>query len=472
MTAVEQVLTWIGFSVQSHRTALLDNFDSFDSISEMTEKDITTMTENFSRRTTATERFHIGLTRARRLKNLIHWVHDFARIGEEPSIAGLDQATFRDALQVARQRADIRATESDKADVLSRDASPGKLKSEKDWNVWIAGLRNMLLIIPGVFGVPLVYVIREDEDPDEDEEYVTFVEECIAKFPLEGAYFEADARQVHQLVTSLTQGEMSEEWIKKTRRHRNGRADVLALIDHYSGEGNTKRQIADAEKLRDTLHYKTERALPFATFLARLQKMFTLFEENKEPYQEEAKVRCLFDKISNPYLLGTVAALKASQLRESDPLTFTTAANHLAAQISSAPGASTNISATSTSAEPPKTGIYRDGEIFTGNYPNWKQLSQEEQSKVRVERKRKGVSRPGSSSRSQKKRGGPQKKQIKALKKQLQEQKTMISALSRTRERDDADSDASEEPTHNAGGSFGGRSEKRDTKKKKQRKSE
>ena len=374
-------------------------------------------------------------------------------------------------MNVAGQRAEIRATVSDKADVLSRDASPGKLKSEKDWNVWIAGLRNMLSIIPGAFGVPLVYVIREDEVPDEDEEYETFVEECIAKFPLEGAYFEADARQVHQLVTSLTQGEMSEEWIKKTRRHRNGRADVLALINHYSGEGNTKRQIADAEKLRDTLHYKTERALPFATFLARLQKMFTLFEENNEPYHEEAKVRCLFDKISNPYLLGTVAALKASQLRESDPLTFTTAANHLAAQISSAPGASTNISATTTSAEAPKIGIYRDGEIFTGNYPNWGQLSKEEQSKVTAERKRKGVSRSGSrSKRFQKQRGGSQTKQIKALKKQLQEQKMMISALSRTRERDDEDSDASGEPTHNAGGSFGGRSEKPDTKKK--RKSE
>ena len=72
MTDVEQVLVWIGFGVQAQRTALLENFDSFDSISEVTEKDITTMTENFSRRTTSAERFHIGVTRSRRLKNLIH----------------------------------------------------------------------------------------------------------------------------------------------------------------------------------------------------------------------------------------------------------------------------------------------------------------------------------------------------------------------------------------------------------------
>ena len=177
----------IGFSAQAQRAALLENFDSFDSIAEMTEKDITTMAENFSRRTTAAERIHLGLTRTKRLKNLIHWVHDFARVGEEPSIDDLDQASFLSALNVAGQRADIRTVESDKADVLSCDASPGKLKSEKDWTTWISGLCNMLLIIPGAFGVPLVYVIRKDEVPNEDAEYVTFVEECIAKFPLEGA---------------------------------------------------------------------------------------------------------------------------------------------------------------------------------------------------------------------------------------------------------------------------------------------
>ena len=41
-----------------------------------------------------------------------------------------------------------------------------------------------------------------------------FVQKCIACAPLTGFHFEADARKVHQLATSFTQGITSEQWIK------------------------------------------------------------------------------------------------------------------------------------------------------------------------------------------------------------------------------------------------------------------
>ena len=81
-------------------------------------------------------------------------------------------------------------------------------------------------------------------------EYETFQAECIAKCLLKGPQFEADARQVHQLIQSYTTGEISEQWIKPLRKHKNGREDMKALWAHYRGEGNTTRRVGEAERLR------------------------------------------------------------------------------------------------------------------------------------------------------------------------------------------------------------------------------
>ena len=56
----------------------------------------------------------------------------------------------------------------------------------------------------GVFNVPLSYVIRELETPTLGAVFTTFAEKCVAKSPLTGSKFEADARQVHQLIVAAT----------------------------------------------------------------------------------------------------------------------------------------------------------------------------------------------------------------------------------------------------------------------------
>jgi hypothetical protein len=83
------------------------------------------------------------------------------------------------------------------------------------------------------------------------------------------------------LIKSFLQTETAEQWIKPITRHQSGRQDMLALRSHYSGEGNTSRRIAVAERLRDSLHYKNEKSVQFFTFLDKLQKMFNSFEEKR-----------------------------------------------------------------------------------------------------------------------------------------------------------------------------------------------
>lgn len=151
---------------------------------------------------------------------------------------------------------------------------------------------DYLSTIPGVSGVPLSYVVRDKETPGGTVEYSSFNEQAIACAPLAGPTYQADTRKVHQLIKSFLQTETAEQWIKPIARHQSGREDMQALRNHYSGEGNTSRRIAVAERLRDSLHYKNKKSLQFSTFLDKLQKMFNIFEEEKEEISEQAKSEC------------------------------------------------------------------------------------------------------------------------------------------------------------------------------------
>ena len=257
--------------------------------------------------------------------------------------------------------------------------------------------------IPGVSGVPLSYVVREQEEADALATYESFNERAIACAPLIGAVFQADARKVHQLLKSFLQSESAEQWIKSIAGKQSGRADMKSLRDHYNGEGKTSRRIAVAERTRDTLHYKSERAMSFSSFLDKLQKMFNIFEEENEGITEQAKVRMLLKKVDHPQLQDAIGALRVRAAM--DGITFTECANHLAAQVSELPDQQSTRKIAGTGSERKKKkgvdthrirgggaadgaankrkGIHMpDGTIWTGFYSEWEQLSKEDRQSV------------------------------------------------------------------------------------------
>ena len=142
----------------------------------------------------------------KRLKNNIEWIHNFQRTGTVPTIDGVDQDLFRAQLTVAGERSEIIKKQKEQADTLSQEAALGALKGEKDWTRWYEAFENMLNTMFGVFDVPLSYVIRELESPMEGATFTTFIEKCVAKSPLTGSKFEADTKQVRQLILAATQG--------------------------------------------------------------------------------------------------------------------------------------------------------------------------------------------------------------------------------------------------------------------------
>ena len=165
---VVQVMAWIGFAgVRAERVAAQIGGRLRD-FAELSHSDVKMLTENLRGLPVAT-RIHVNLAQAKYLKATIDWVKDQDRVNKPPSIAELNEESFINAIRESAKREVIREAAKENAESLAKDASPGKLTGEKVWDKWKAGLENQLSMLYGVNGVPLVYVIRENEEPEEGD---------------------------------------------------------------------------------------------------------------------------------------------------------------------------------------------------------------------------------------------------------------------------------------------------------------
>lgn len=245
---------------------------------------------------------------------------------------------------------------------------------------------------------------------------------------------------------------------------------MLALRKHFAGEGNATRNLAEAGRLFESIHYKSERSMGFETFLTQCQKMFNIFDKEGEEMSDEAKVRFLFRKVQHEGLRNSIEALKALETTGA-VITYTMAANHLSTAVSQLPEYlaknARNVSGVQFKAGNGTGGggIHNeDGSVITGDIPHWTSLSYEQKKIVFAERKRLGIQRNGrrkrAGGRGKKTKSGSNK--LKQLQKQNAQYKRTIKALKRNKESDDEDADEDEDI--DAGDQFGGKNSKKKKK--------
>ena len=468
---IKQILHWIGFVTDVQKNAVYaDSMSSFADLNGLTGEDIDSMARGYANRTVVDGRIHIGIRRIKRLKALVHWAQDFRRISKVPTVVSTSGTDFIAALEQASERARIRKQHRDDSDVLAKEASPGPLKTERDWVNWESKFVNYCSTLSGVDGVPLSYVIRENDNPLPDGEvYASFLDETIYCAPLNGSYFDADKQVVHQALISFTAGQQSEDWLKSVARYKNGRRSMQALRNHFSGEGNATRRIAEADRMKKSLHYKNEKSLSFETFLTRCQKMFNIYEKQGEPMLEDAKVRFLFERTQHSGLQGHVQALKAS-ITTGTAVSYTTAANHLSTAVSELPeytSAHRSVAGltTGTGNDAGGGGIYNDnGTIAADKYiPNWGDLSKEDRLKVLNERKRLGI-KLGKGGKGSTTPGKDKSKAFNKLKKENKKFKRKIQALQSKITNAGENEEEDNVVPADAGDGFGGRHSKKKSK--------
>jgi hypothetical protein len=474
---IDSMLSYIGFNAQAERTAIAqDGFESFDDLLQLKDKDIDTMSKGFADRTAAGGRITFGLKKTRLLKATLNWAQDFRRISRPVSMVGITNAAeFRVAIQEAQERSDIRRDTEDESE-LSKTADPGKLKKAGSWIAWSRGLRNYLSTMQGRDGVPLSYIIRENELPDYSLESVAgfdFQSLSVDAAPLTGLNYTTDAKKVHQIIHGLVQGEIAETWIKPTERRQNGRVAFLALQSHYGGEGNKSVRIKEAEGLRKNLMYKSERTMSFELFLTKMQTMFIGFLDSQEVIEPPQQIRLLFDKVQCPGLETVKNSLQvAHDLDNAAPpnVTYDFIANSLSAEAQKSADFVPNRQASGvgshTGGPAPASGVRDEaGVIFTGYYPNFNKLSKGDKDTIQEERKRLGIQKHNGG----KKPGGKPRNSssIKSNKKKLKTLKREIAAMKVThkelKDKKGEDSD-DDEPQDDAGNQFGGRKAKKSKK--------
>ena len=474
--AMHSILEFCEFDVVAEQNSIMaDGFGSYKEMLSLTEKDIEALAKEFSARTVLNGKIHFRMKRTNNLKAAIHWAQDFRRIGRETILdPAIDEATFLTQIQTAKERATIREN-MEESDGLTKASDPGKLKKLKDWTAWSRGLQNYLSTILGQQGVPLSCVIREETDPDYDLEQEVdydFEQLCVNCAPLTGQVFRADARKVHQLIHGFVQGESSETWTKPSKSMKNGRIDYQALLAHYGGEGSKSVRIQEAEALRATLSYKNERAMTFEKFLTQMQAMFAGFESMGEVMTDAQKIRLLFAKVNCPTLTHVKNALQVNvNLDEDDKVTYDFIANSFSAAAGgSAEPSNRQASGVEVKGSAPTSGVRnQDGSIFIGCYPNWNDILKPDRALVHEERKKLGVSQGKDKARRKTSEVKTKKTAVNTLKRQVSALKVQFKSLAKSKKEASSDEDADEDDgvQTDAGNKFGGRSSKKQAKKKK-----
>lgn len=458
---LDVTLYWIGFRDSKERRAIYRELGgTIESLLRFTESDITSLEKSMSGRNKR-ERIYFGLARTKYLKSMLYWAKDFERVGEEISVANLSSGSkFREQLLEAESRQDIRTQMVRVAETRAKEATPGKLRSERQWNNWEQALSTQLGILLGVSGIPLSYIIREKDTADADETYESFFEKCVARAPLFGPAYEADALQVHQLIRSYTVGENAEQWIRELSKHKDGRKDMAALRAHYRGAGNQTRQISTAEQLLATLHYKDERQMAFSEYISKVKEMFNIYLECNEEFTEARKLRFLWSSIRAQSLQPAIESLKAQIAVDPSSWTFITAADHLAAQVTPA-SKGRQLSAVHNEGKVSHKGIPLEAngslKLYDFSAEQWASFSRSVKQAIFAERKK----RP----RKEKESSKPNKR-FKDLARTVRQQGRKIASLTgKKADENPSDSDDTN-GGDNAGNSFGGREGKKGSKPK------
>ena len=209
------------------------------------------MASGFSKRNTAQGHISFGMQRVNYTLGIMHWAQDERRCSRTASLTGIaDAEEYKALLGTTLDRATLINVEAYQADTISNAGNLVKFKEKRTWHEWEVKFENYLSIIPGVNDMHLSCAAQFQAAPNRTKYFQgNFIAETIACAPLRGAHFQADTRNVHQLLKNYLVAETAEQWISSIENSADGCDDFEALRRHYSDEGNVSRRVATVDCL-------------------------------------------------------------------------------------------------------------------------------------------------------------------------------------------------------------------------------
>ena len=265
-------------------------------------------------------RLHPGTKK--QIKAFIQWVKDQMRTGKDPSLTHFPIANT--ATLIRCYKSHIAFCEKSKR--LSETAKPHMFTETTKWADWVPVFINFLKSLPGRHGVPLVYIVRINDNalvaPNVD-----MLDGYVNQTPLDGEAFNADASEVHTYIVNFIAGnEISESEIMAFADQANGRLDFKTLQDHYEGVGINAIAIKEADDVIENLQYTGERkpTIWWDEFERKLTTSFNVYDkkERRQVYSDEMKLRILCRKINADFLEATWQLINVDLTRMPVTMTF------------------------------------------------------------------------------------------------------------------------------------------------------
>ena len=474
-----QIMTWIGIAVAQQRNAIIADLlsDGLGGLEHVTHDDVKETCSSYAKRTD--NPFPIILTplTKQRIHSLALWVQDMMRAEQAPTFPDTtNRASFIQSLDASLVRDRNRKSQKKVGEAYHNVEFNTKLKSQGTYEKFEEELQATLENIIGSKGVPLTYVIRDEEAPVYDPS-IPYEVNIIDAVALTGESFKNDARLVHQIILrNVSEESNAYTYIKPLLRHRDGRRDIVALKERYSSDASKQAIINSAKQVLETLRYKNERSFTFEKFSSKLQKACDELEDCGREVNNGDIVDGLWDRIQSQDIQVHVASLKVNY--QQNPRNYKLILQDIASEISTSrkvtfsDGSSNrNASAACTANGPcPSNGVHTsDGSIFIGSYDadKWRSESvRPYHSEIREKRAEKKAKNDNSDSNS---RGN--NRRVSALKRNKRKLKALnvkiAAAKSLLKIHQDGDgNDDSTADDAGAGNAFGGSSEKTNKKKK------
>ena len=267
-----QIMTMVGIAPAANRNAIIADLlsEGLDGLKYMTDEEVRDTCTSYAKRTDGP--FPVVLTpvQKQRIKSLVLWVKDRDRVGQDLSFpATTSQAEFRSAISESLERDRRRRSQKKEGESYLDSTFNTKLKSASQWEKWLEELNITLCQIIGVRGVPLTYVIRDNDAPNFDAG-LPYDEAATNGMTLTGEEFKQDARTVHKIILkNVHEDSDAYTYIKTLIRHRNGRRDMQALRERYSSDATKQAIINKAKNDLQNLCYKNERSFSFKKFSSK-----------------------------------------------------------------------------------------------------------------------------------------------------------------------------------------------------------
>ena len=295
--------------------------NQFSTCMDITFKELDEHFKTYGELTVAQGQIRFAPGTRKNLKAFVQWTRDEIRLGRDPADSPFPVDIVSDLIR----RYKTHEKYQNDAKVLAEASKPEKFKESMKWEDWKPTFLNYIRTMPGRDGIPLKYVCREKDEPD-DTLNDDFLDDYIAMAPLNGDSYAIDTMQVHTFLANFVSGnDTAEAKIQGLTRPNDGREAFKRLVEHYEGVGIHAIDIREADEVIKNLFYAGEKPphMWWAEFEKKLTRAFNAYvkREGRIVHSDAMKIRMLIDKIKADFLTPTKAQLEIELSRM--PMTIT-----------------------------------------------------------------------------------------------------------------------------------------------------